>query len=75
MKMLAFDPIRAKSHDFLRISQYFTIPPKLYIKSEAVVRLDTEQRRDLKDYEQHHSKEIDKLGPRRGGTLKESYYS
>ena len=26
------------SHDFLRISQYFGIPPKLYKKSEAVVR-------------------------------------
>ena len=36
--MLAFDPIRAMSDDFLRVSQYFTIPPKLYKKSEAVVR-------------------------------------
>ena len=37
--MLAFDPIRAMSHDFLRVLQYFTIPPKLYTKSEAVDRL------------------------------------
>ena len=37
--MLAFDPIRAMSHDFLRVSQYFIIPPKLYKRSEGVVRL------------------------------------
>ena len=37
--MLAFDPIRATSHDFLRVSQYFAMPPILYKKSEAVVRL------------------------------------
>ena len=37
--MLAFDPIRAMSHDFLRASQYFTMPPKLYRKSGTVVRL------------------------------------
>ena len=39
MNMLVFDSIRAMSHDFLRVSQYFTMPPKLYKKSEAVVRL------------------------------------
>ena len=39
MNMLAFDPIWAMSHDFLRVSQYFTIPPKLYKRSEAVARL------------------------------------
>ena len=39
MNMLAFDPIRAISNDFLRVVQYFTMPPKLYKKSEAVVRL------------------------------------
>ena len=39
MNMLAFDPMRAMSHDFLRVLQYFAIPPKLYKKSEAVVRL------------------------------------
>ena len=39
MNMLVFDPIRAMSHDFLIVSQYFTIPPKLYKRSEAVVRL------------------------------------
>ena len=38
MNMLAFDPIRAMSHDFLRVSQYFAIPPKLYKRSEAVTR-------------------------------------
>ena len=38
--MLAFDPIRAVSHDFLRVFQYFTILPKLYNKSEVVDRLD-----------------------------------
>ena len=37
--MLAFDPIRAMSCDFLRVSPYFSIPPKLYKKSEAVIRL------------------------------------
>ena len=38
--MLAFDPIKAVSPDFLRVSQYFTIPPtKLYKRGEAVVRL------------------------------------
>ena len=39
MNMLAFDPIREMDHDFLRVSQYFAIPPKLYKRSEAVVRL------------------------------------
>ena len=39
MNMLAFDAIRVMSHDFLRVSQYFAIPPKLYKKSEAIVRL------------------------------------
>ena len=34
--MLAFDPIRAVRHDFLRVSQYCAIPPKLYKKSEVV---------------------------------------
>ena len=37
--MLAFDPMRAMSLDFLRVSQYFAIPPKLYKRSEAVARL------------------------------------
>ena len=39
MNMLAFDPIRAMSCDFLRVSQYFTISPKLYKRGEAVDRL------------------------------------
>ena len=39
MNMLAFDPIRAMNPDFLRVLQYFAIPPKLYKRSEAVVRL------------------------------------
>ena len=38
-EMLSFDPIRALRHDFLRVLQYFAIPPKLYKKSEAVVKL------------------------------------
>ena len=42
--MLAFNPIRAMSHDFLRVYQYFAIPPKLYKRSEAVVRLESEER-------------------------------
>ena len=40
--MLAFDPIRAMSHDFPRVSQYSAIPPKLYKRSEAVYRLGRE---------------------------------
>ena len=39
MNMLTFDPIRAMNHDILRALQYFTIPPKLYRKGEAVVGL------------------------------------
>ena len=39
MNMLAFDSFRAMSHDLLRVYQYFAIPPKVYKKSEAVVRL------------------------------------
>ena len=46
--MLAFDPIKAMSHDFLRVSQYFAIPPKLYKRSEAVVRLGREGRSERK---------------------------
>ena len=44
MKILSFDPIRAMSHDYLRVSQYFAIPPKLYKRSEAVVRLERRAR-------------------------------
>ena len=39
MNMLVFDPIGAMSPDFLRVSQYFAIHPKLYKGSEAVDRL------------------------------------
>ena len=39
MNMLVFDPIRAMNHDFLSVSQYFAIHPKLYKRSEAVGRL------------------------------------
>ena len=39
MNMLAFDPIRAMSLDFLRVSQYCAMSPKLYKKNEAIVRL------------------------------------
>ena len=41
MNMLVFDPIRTMNHDFLTVSQYFTIPLKLYKKSEAVVRSES----------------------------------
>ena len=41
----------------------FAIPPKVYKKSEAVVRLVRG--------EQHQNKELDKLEPRRGGALSE----
>ena len=36
------------SHDFQRVPQYFATPPKLYKKSEAVVRIDRdrEERRE-----------------------------
>ena len=40
MNMLAFDTIRAMHCDFLQVSQYFAIPPKLYKRSEVVDRLD-----------------------------------
>ena len=38
MNMLVFDPIRAMSCDFLQVSQYFSIPQKLYKMSDAVVK-------------------------------------
>ena len=44
MNMLAFDLIRA-----MRVSQYFAIPPKLYKKSEAVVRLAREKGGDRQE--------------------------
>ena len=44
MNMPAFDPIRAMSWDFLTVSSYFEMPPKLYKRSEAVVRLEGEVR-------------------------------
>ena len=44
MNMLAFDPIRAMTHDFMRVSEYFAIPPKLYKKREAVVKLELGRR-------------------------------
>ena len=47
MNMLAFDPIKAMSHDFLRVSQCFTIAPKLYKRSEALVRF-SEKRQELR---------------------------
>ena len=54
MNMLAFDPIRAMSHDF----QYFAIPPKLYKRGKAVVRLG---RRGETGEEQHQNKQLHKL--------------
>ena len=49
MNMLASDSSMAMSHDFLRVSQYVTIPPKFYKKkSETVVRLGVrENRREI----------------------------
>ena len=46
MNMLAFDPIRAMSHDCLRVSQYFAVPPRLYKKGEAVARLEEPRKLD-----------------------------
>ena len=69
MNMLVFDPIRAMSHDFLRVSQYFTIPPKLYKRSEAVVRLEAGELEKQTEEEQHQNKKLDKSHARRGGTL------
>ena len=46
MNMLAFDPIRAMSHDFLS----FTIPPEVYKKSKAVGRLESQRRGTNKDW-------------------------
>ena len=43
VNMLVFDPIWAMSCGFLIVSQYFAIPPKLYKRSEAVVRLVREE--------------------------------
>ena len=59
MNMLVFDPFRAMSHDFLRVSQYFVIPPKLYKRSEAVVRLGEECQSSAGE-EQHQNKELGK---------------
>ena len=63
MNMLAFDPIRAVSCDFLRVLQYFTIPPELYKKREAVDRLEAGEGL-------HQNKEPDTSQARRGGTFK-----
>ena len=49
MNMLAFDPIRTMHHDFLTVSQYFTIPPKLYIRGEAVDRLGRREAGDRQE--------------------------
>ena len=55
--MLAFDAIRAMSHDFLRALPYITIPPKLYKKSEAVVKRESQrQKREETGVEQHQRK-------------------
>ena len=45
MNMLAFDPIKAMNHNFLRVSLYFAIPPELDKKSEAVDSLERGRRR------------------------------
>ena len=69
MNMLAFDTIRAVSHDFLRVSQCFAIPPKLYKRSEAVVRLGREDRKAELNRRRATS-ELNKSQAKRGGTLK-----
>ena len=66
--MVAFDPIRAINQDFLRFLQYFSIPPKLYKKSEPVVKLEREGR-VRQEKTNIRNKELDKLEARRGGTL------
>ena len=61
MNMLAFDHIRTMSHDFLRVSQYFTIPPKLYKRSEAVIRLESErEEREAELNRRRATSELDK---------------
>ena len=47
MNMLVFDPIRAMSCDFLRVSPYFAIPPQLCKRSKAVERLGREIEREV----------------------------
>ena len=47
--MLALDPIRTISCNFLKVSQYFAIPPKLYKRSEAVDRLDRREAGDRQE--------------------------
>ena len=42
--MLAFDPIGAMSCDFLRVYQYFAVPPIL-CKRSTVVKLERERER------------------------------
>ena len=71
MNMLAFDPIRAMDHDLVGVSQYFTIPPKLYKRSEAVVRLVRREAGELgkQTEEQHQNKQLEKSQARREGTL------
>ena len=49
MNILAFDPNRVVSHDFLGVSQYFAIPSKLYKMNEAVVRLAREKGGDRQE--------------------------
>ena len=60
MNMLAFDPIRAMSHDLLRVSQYFTIPAKLHKRSEGVDRLGRGELGKQTGKEQHQNKQLDK---------------
>ena len=75
MNMLAFDPIGAMSHDFLRVSPYFAVPPKLYKRSEAVDRLGQAGEEIRSGVELHQNKELDKSKARKGGTLRENCYS
>ena len=54
MNMLAFDPNRAMSHKVVT-SESFAIPPKLYERSEAVVRLDSRELRNQTGEELHQN--------------------
>ena len=53
----------------MRVSQYLAIPPKLYKRSEAVVRSEVGELGKETGEEQHQNKQLDKSQARREGTL------
>ena len=72
--MLAFDPIRVMNHDFLRVSCYFAIYPKLYKRSEAVDRVG--RRRAIHRIARRRTtSEPDTLKLEEKELLRENYYS